>query len=651
MPQPEQKKSYQVVKNFKGVNTQASRTAIDTDEFAWLENVMPVGFGNMRVLSNITTYLNSGNAPWLHTCTAFFSANINNNDYIFAFQNDGSCQYYNITGTSFGTVAAARAFSVSGVRIAQWRDDRVMILDPAKGLYSWDATNLVGIASTLGGSINAIGITAAGSGYTSGALVTIPAPASGGIQATATATVTGNAVTGITITNPGSGYTSGVSVTITPVGAGSGATVVASVLSFATGVVAVTMTSGGGGYTSAPTVGFSGGGGSAAAGTAIISGGQVIGVVMTNNGTGYTSNPTVSFSGGGGSGAAATGYATTNANVDVSSFSGRVWVAQGRTVFYSAAGLYNDFTSVSAGNVVLYDTTLHQNISALLAANNFLYVFGSDSINVFSDVRIQTGGSSIFTNTNVSASVGTKRVNTIMPYFRSVLFLNDYGVYALVGATTSKLSSQLDGIFPLIDFTQPVTAGQVLLYGSLCAAFSFTYNDPINGARAIQAVFFDKRWFFTSQDSVKYFTSVINTLWGTDGTSLFTLYTSPTAANVTIQSALWPMADPIRDKQALKVGVEATFTVSNGFSITIDSEYGASPAYVMGLTNWINNSGGIIPWTNNSSAVIGWANTGYQLYKSDAQQYGKYLGLTLTASSSSFVLNTLELEYELRARF
>jgi hypothetical protein len=40
--------------------------------------------------------------------------------------------------------------------------------------------------------------------------------------------------------------------------------------------------------------------------------------------------------------------------------------------------------------------------------------------------------------------------------------MNDYGVYALVGSTTSKLSDSLDGMFPNIDFNSPVYAGQVL---------------------------------------------------------------------------------------------------------------------------------------------------------------------------------------------
>jgi hypothetical protein len=316
---------------------------------------------------------------------------------------------------------------------------------------------------------------------------------------------------------------------------------------------------------------------------------------------------------------------------------------------------------VSAGSFVLTDSTLHGNIQQILAANNFLYIFGDDSINVFSDVRVDTNGITIFTNTNVSASVGSKRPYAIFPYFRSVLFLNDYGIYALVGSTTSKLSDGLDGLFPNIDFTYPIYAGQVLLNNILCAAFNFRYYDAIftESYRYVQAVFFDKKWFLTSQgDALIFVTSVpvggLVTLFGTSDINLYQLYGNASASITSrVQTALLSMSDPIRTKQALKFGIEATGAVGNEIIATVDSEYGSSPPYTLiDQATWINNNQQIIPWINNSSVTIPWVYTqGYYLYKSDAQQWGKYLGLTVTSQAPSFSYNTFEFEHELRTRF
>jgi hypothetical protein len=261
----------------------------------------------------------------------------------------------------------------------------------------------------------------------------------------------------------------------------------------------------------------------------------------------------------------------------------------------------------------------------------------------------------------VSASVGSKLKYAVFPYFRSVLFMNNYGVYALVGSTTSKISDQLDGIFPYIDFTKPVTAGQVLLNNILCAAFNFYLLPTLpitTGDRFVQCVFFEKKWFITSQGALRYVSSapvggLIN-LYGVTDTALFRLYGDATA-NVAseIQTSLSPMRDPIRTKQALKFGIEATLTTGGTFNVTVDSESGSSPVYTLNNSvTWFNNQSVTLTWVNNSSTTIGWlTSAGYALYKSDAQQYGKYLGLTMTSTDPALTVNTIEFEHELRVRF
>jgi hypothetical protein len=739
MAAAEQKKSYAVVKAFKGLNTKANRTAIDTEEFAWIENAMPIGSGNIKIIPAQTTVKDSGNASvsFANVVTYLTSANLGLSDYIIGFENNGRAEYFKIDSATKGNVATTGTFSNTGVTSAQYKNERIIIGDPNKGLASWDGNNVVHIGSvgiigitnpgsgyltapsvtisapnetggvqatavstitTGAGGISSINVTAGGTGYTAVPGVVIGAPnVAGGQQSVAVATISGGLVVAITVTTPGSGYTTAPAIsfssgaaaatavvetgqvnTITLTNAGTGytsqptvtvsappsgttATAIAQYNTFSTGTLSVVVTNGGSGYGASGSfsVSFAGGsGGSGAAGTAIVSGGAVVAVIMTNPGSGYTAAPTVSFSSGSGTGATGTVVLNSDTIVDVATFSGRVWVAAGRTVYYSAAGSYSDFTSVSAGSFTISDSTLHGNIQALLSANNFLYIFGDDSINVFSDLRVSTTGATLFTNTNVSASVGTKRAFAVFPYFRSVLFMNDYGMYALVGSTTSKISDQLDGIFPYIDFTLPVTGGQVLLNSILCAAFSFTYNDPLSSPRQIQCIFFDKKWFVTSQGGIDYITSVpvggVISLYGVDGKDLYKMYASTTAAiNSTIRTALMPMGDPIRTKQALKFGIEATLTQSAVLTVTVDSESGSSPSYTLNnAVTWVNNSGSTIAWLNNSSATIGWLTaSGYALYKSDAQQYGKYLGLTMTSSDPAFVYNTFEFEHELRVRF
>ena len=662
MAAAEQKKSYAVIKQFKGIDTKANRTAIEKDEFYWLENAMPVGSGNLRITPQSTTVNNaSGNAVvFSNAVTYLTSANITD-DYLVAAESNGAMEYFDLTSLSGGNIAAAGTFSSSGVSLAQYQNTNVFIGDPSKGLYSWDGANLVAI-----GSVGIIAVVNPGSGYTSAPNVTISPPnQTGGKQATAVAgTTTSNTVSYIVLTNAGSGYTSQPTVTISG-GGGNNATAIAQLVTFATGTVSVQVNNGGTGYGANGSiyVTFSGGGGSGANASAVISGNVITQVIMNNEGSGYTSTPTVSI-GGSGTGANITATVNTTGIVDVATFSGRVWVAAGRTVYASSAVSPTDYTSVSAVAFNLTDSTLHGNIQALLSANNFLYIFGDDSINVFSNLQVTSTGATVFTNTNVSASIGSKRIYAIFAYFRSVLFMNDYGVYALVGSTTTKISDPLDGIFPYIDFTKPVTAGQALLNNILCAVFSFYVNSScpfgFGGSRYIQAVFFEKKWFITYQGQIQYVTSApiggkVN-LYGTNTSNALYLFYNSTTASIPsyIQTALQDMGDPIRTKQALKFGVEATLTNGGQFNVTVDSEQGSSPTYSLSDTgvSWLNNSSQVISWLNNSSTVIQWLlSTGYYLYKSDALQYGKYLGLTMTSNNAGFVVNTFEFEHELRVRF
>jgi len=195
----EQKKSYLVTKQFKGINTKNNRTAIDEMEFAWLENLMPLGYGNLKALPNS----NNQSVAFGNTVSQLFTVNINNKDYVLAFEDDGRCEYVDLATNTKGNVAVTSTFSNSGMRVSQWKDERALILDPNKGYYTWDGTNLVSV-----GSVGYIGLVSGGAGYTASPAVIISAPNdANGVQATAVCTITegSGGVSSILVTNVGSG--------------------------------------------------------------------------------------------------------------------------------------------------------------------------------------------------------------------------------------------------------------------------------------------------------------------------------------------------------------------------------------------------------------------------------------------------------------
>jgi hypothetical protein len=114
----------------------------------------------------------------------------------------------------------------------------------------------------VGGAVNTTGVIVAGGGnYTLPPILTVSPPPQGGVQATATCTLTGGAISGVTFTNQGAGYIVAPTVTVTrhPFDTtGSGGVVAAnSTLVGSNSITALTFPDhGAGGLTAVPTFTF-----------------------------------------------------------------------------------------------------------------------------------------------------------------------------------------------------------------------------------------------------------------------------------------------------------------------------------------------------------------------------------------------------------
>ena len=652
----ETKKREHIFRDFGGINTQAYRTSIKDAEFSWLENVMPIGHGNLKCLPAVTTSLATISPD---VANYMEHANIGGTSYVYMFCNSGAAYQINSVTYAKTTVGVAGTFSASGVQIAQWQNSILLIIDPVKGYFTWNGTTLASINNQL----QSITITTFGAGYFHPPTVNIT-PTSGGSSASATAII---GIGSSTLTAAGTGYTVGdiltlsggtsntkAQVQVTTIGTG-GAITGFSIYNF-------------GDYTAAPAnpVSVTGGFGSAATFTITWS---VIRVNVTAGGSGYLAAPTISFTPTGGDTPTITATATATISVaptagtDIAVYSGRVWIANGRVISYSAPGSYTDFSVGNAGgSFTISDSTLLKNITQLISANNYLYIFGDDSINVISNVGVSSGITT-FSNTNLTAFVGSSSPTAIQPYLRGIFFANSAGFYLIYGAVPQKMSDALDGVMQYVDFTKPITAGSVMLNNQLCMAFMFTYTGAgggVSGTRKLMAIYFNNKWFLASQGNnltlcCSVFEDAQQELYVTDGSALYHAFKNTTGAiNSIVQTKLWDFGNSLLTKQALKAGLEINTPVT-AFSSTlsVDTE-NASNATTFGsqnLVNWINNSGSTLLWTNNSSAIVGWLSSGFTYLMQDVTNYGKYLGYTLTSSVYGYQLNAMMMEFEDRARW
>lgn len=303
--QGEEQPTAQVVENFAGINTKASRPGIGNEEFAWLQNFMPIGPQNLRTMYDKGATLYTAPNPLQDTIVFTYAFNIGSTSYQAVFLSNGTAYQVNRATQAITTISATpNTFYVAGGALphcAQWQSKFLVIVTTAQdnGYWLWNGSSLFG-AGTLSPEVVVTGL---GSGYTSAPTVT--AYGGSGSGATFSATVDNGEVVSVAMTAPGSAYTLGDEVTLAFSGGGSdsGAAATATVTTTSGGITSVIVTSGGSGYSSDAAVTFTGGGGSGA--QAIISSataGGIQSITVINPGTGYTSAPTVGITASTGSG-------------------------------------------------------------------------------------------------------------------------------------------------------------------------------------------------------------------------------------------------------------------------------------------------------------------------------------------------------------
>lgn len=342
---------------FGGMNQQASRVAIDDQEFYWLENMMRIGSARLR------TTPDKGPARFSSSKTIIegFSYNLGGVSYHALFFSDGTAVQLNpvttvttpisnIVGTFYQTGAPLPAKTYSGHQYLVIANN----FGP-NNYWLWDGA----ILYTAGGVSPIVTVTDGGSGYTSPPLVSIIGGHGSG--ATFLATIEGGSVVSIQVLTPGTGYQPGdfVQLIINGGGTDSGAGLNANLAP--QGVAAVNVTDPGEGYTGIPTVTFTGGGPPStgqATGHAVMSadGKTVAAVVVDTPGTGYTATPTVTFSGGlpsGGTKAKAVALLTAGSVASVSVDSGGTgYVGTPTLTFVGGGGIGAAGVAVMSGGAI-----------------------------------------------------------------------------------------------------------------------------------------------------------------------------------------------------------------------------------------------------------------------------------------------------------
>jgi hypothetical protein len=432
----------------------------------------------------------------------------------------------------------------------------------------------------------------------------------------------------------------------------------------------IVVTNGGSGYSAAPAVSFTGGAGGNAGGataTAVMGGSGatqfVVSVTLTNPGTGNAAGAaiTVVFTGANTTPATATVVVWPQVKgntIDV--FAGRVWWAsanasgQFRVLNFTGTAGFDDLNPANAaGSTTITDRDLSHSITAVRALNNFLYVFGDQSIKQIGSITVQSS-ITLFTILTLASDIGTSFLMTIQSYNRLVLFSNKQGVYGIFGATVQKISDDLDGIFQLVDFSLQPSSALNDLSNIHCYVLLLKYLDPVAGSRSILVLFQQNQWFVVSQGSLLAVTSValgsttqVETFGssGSDVTQL--LQNKAVSVPIRLITSLTANGNIVTAKQLQRSGIAITTQTAQSLTVTVDTENGSNPYTfsAASVVNWINNSGQVVQFQNNSLQNVNFITGGFRFPHQSTEGYGKFIGNTVTGTVMNLSINAIVNEY------
>jgi hypothetical protein len=389
---------------------------------------------------------------------------------------------------------------------------------------------------------------------------------------------------------------------------------------------------------------FTGGGGSGAAGTATIAGGIVTGVSISSGGTNYTTSPvvtvnasvttqatfvcTIASQGGGynltptvtigaGTGAAASAHVWPFINSSIAAyafttiavFQGRVWLGGGPLLTWTGTGAsygnlgYDDFLAADAsGSLIISDADLIHAITALRSLNNYLFIMGDQSVKQIGNISLNSAGDvTLFTILTLSSDQGTIYPKSCISYNRVFMFANTNGIYGVFGSSVQKLSSDMDGIWKLVDFTQVPQGALADINAIHNAVFLVRYKDPLSTTRSIMLTFDGKRWWVLSQGNslTAIATSASlatgqNSLYGSSGPDVTQLVVRSAAVTWKMQTSLTHHGNAVQGKKIIRAGFTSDLASGGPVDVafTLDTDNASTGQYVLTVQDGFSVVGG-----------------------------------------------------------
>lgn len=226
-------------------------------------------------------------------------------------------------------------------------------------------------------------------------------------------------------------------------------------------------------------------------------------------------------------------------------YAGRVFIASGYTVAFTAPDSVTDFSTSGGGDsFIITDEAMSSPPVAFGTAQGWLYIIGP-AIIALNNLNIPSGSTTpTWFSTLLTASLGVRNPSAVFNLDTYTILVTDTGVWGLYGLTTQRISQNMSNVYSADD---GVALAEV--YGEFVLVFSNRYCMVLSSGA----------WFSTFQ--IK--SAMLATLdtdgavaYMADGTSLYSLFTGTAQVSAVANTKLYDVGAPYQNKQVTRYGVE-----------------------------------------------------------------------------------------------
>jgi len=250
-------------------------------------------------------------------------------------------------------------------------------------------------------------------------------------------------------------------------------------------------------------------------------------------------------------------------------FGGRLWMAINSTIVWTNANTNNSLTGDS-GSFIITDSQCANPILGLVDTPLGLMVFGSNWIKTITNLITQ-GSPAVLTFQQVTLESIQAPINKwSVIVLDKVYFGNTAGFWRIDGSMPTQISApNLNGFFSNLDTSSvsSFSGAYGVINSTPCVFWQVRYLGDTQVSASYTIIGYtlsSTLWFRFVQGTITWITGIVSsaitqnapTMWGTDGTNIFKLFSNTTTViNSNYNSKLWDMGSALDIDNILSVAV------------------------------------------------------------------------------------------------